>query len=86
MENIQTTTPCEFVDPVCLMTVDTEKSSHHFDYHDHTYYFCAESCLKAFESNPEKYLSKKGKKHKGWWGRYLDRLNRATSGQSMKCH
>jgi len=84
MEHIQTT--CRYIDPVCLMEVNPETSVHHVDYHDHTYHFCAEGCLKAFESNPEKYLSGKRPKRKGWWGRYLDRLNKATGGQSMKCH
>lgn len=82
MENLQTSSH-GFVDPVCSMTVDPKKSGHQYAYQDRTYYFCAECCKKAFESNPEKYLSKKPK---GWWGRYLDRLNKATRGQSMKCH
>jgi len=77
---------CKFIDPVCLMTVDPTKSSHHYDYKAGKYHFCAESCLKAFESKPEKYLSHKRPKRKGWWGRYLDRLNKATGGQPMKCH
>lgn len=77
---------CEGIDPVCLMTVDPDKSSYHTNYHNHIYYFCAESCLKAFESNPEKYLLQTKPKRKGWWGRYLDRLNKATGGQAMKCH
>jgi len=85
MEKIQPSS-CEFIDPVCLMTVDPKRSSHQYDYKAHKYHFCAESCQKTFESNPEKYLSHKSPKRKGLWGRYLDRLNKATGGQSMKCH
>ena len=85
MDKIKTST-CEFIDPVCLMTVDPAKSSHQYDYKAHKYHFCAESCLKAFESNPENFLSHKRPKKKGLWGRYLYRLNKATGGHSMKCH
>lgn len=86
MEKIENASPCEFVDPVCLMDVDPLKSNHQYDYKERTYHFCAESCLKAFELNPDKFLSQKKSKKKGLWGRYLDRLNKATGGQSMKCH
>jgi hypothetical protein len=51
-----------------------------------TYHFCAEGCRKAFESNPDKYLVQKPTGRKGWWGRYLNRLTKATDGKPMKCH
>jgi len=44
-----------------------------------------ESCRKAFEANPDNYLEAKPKKRKGWWGRYLERLNKATGGTPPKC-
>jgi YHS domain-containing protein len=50
------------------------------------YYFCAEGCRQTFEKNPQQYLKGKSPKRKGWWGRYLDRLNKTTEGKSMKCH
>jgi YHS domain-containing protein len=50
------------------------------------YYFCAEACRKAFEVDPEKYLGAKTSKRKGWWGRYLDRLEKATGGRAPQCH
>ena len=47
------------IDPVCKMTVD-EKSSKggKSEYKGKTYYFCAPGCKKAFDKDPEKYLSK----------------------------
>lgn len=75
-----------FIDPVCLMKVDPVKKDLTFTYRMRTYYFCAESCLKSFEANPEKYLDSMTTKRKGWWSRYLDRLNKFTGGKSPKCH
>ena len=75
-----------FIDPVCLMKVNPGKKDVTFTYRMRTYYFCTESCLKSFKENPEKYLEPISVKRKGWWGRYLDRLNRATGGKPPKCH
>lgn len=44
-------------DPVCGMTVEINDSPFHLNYKGKDYYFCAASCLKEFEENPEKYLS-----------------------------
>jgi Cu+-exporting ATPase len=75
-----------FIDPVCLMKVAPGKKNIVFTHQMRTYYFCAESCRKAFEANPDKYLESMSSKRKGWWSRYLDRLNRATGGKPPKCH
>ena len=75
-----------FIDPVCAMEVRTGSTDITSIYKSHTYYFCAEGCKKAFESNPTKFLSQKSGKKKGMWGRYLDRLQKSTGGKSMKCH
>ncbi len=81
------TTPYElFIDPVCLMNVDPGKKDLLFTYQMRTYYFCTETCCKAFEANPEKYLEQKPSKRKGWWDRYLERLNKATGGKPPHCH
>ncbi|MCJ0743451.1 YHS domain-containing protein [Pedobacter montanisoli] len=45
------------IDPVCKMKVKTEKAIS-FIYHKKSYYFCSESCKKAFSSAPEKYIKK----------------------------
>jgi YHS domain-containing protein len=75
-----------FIDPVCFMKVTPDKKEFMFTYKMRTYYFCAESCCKAFEANPDKYLESKPIKRKGWWGRYLERLNKATGKKPPKCH
>ena len=75
-----------FIDPVCMMKVNSGNKGLMFTHQMRTYYFCAESCRKAFAENPDKYLSTKSPKRKGLWGRYLDRLNKTTGGKSQHCH
>ena len=45
------------IDPVCKMTVDTQTAQHKSEYQGNTYYFCAPGCKKAFDKEPQKYLS-----------------------------
>lgn len=47
------------IDPVCLMNVDEKRAAATSIYQGKKYYFCAVACKKAFDSNPEKYLSQK---------------------------
>jgi YHS domain-containing protein len=83
----KTTTSSEiFFDPVCMMEVNPGKNDIMFTYQTRSYYFCAEGCRKAFKANPEKYLNLKPPMRKGWWGRYLDRLNKVTGGKAQQCH
>ncbi len=72
-----------FVDPVCGMNVPINMTDLVAAYQGCNYHFCAEGCRNAFEANPAKYLKPK---KKGFWARYLDRLNKATEGKPMKCH
>jgi YHS domain-containing protein len=44
------------IDPVCKMQVNEAKPAATSDYHGKTYYFCAVSCKRKFDENPEKYL------------------------------
>jgi YHS domain-containing protein len=74
------------IDPVCGMSVNPEKTDIEATVEGQTYYFCAEGCRKAFTENPKKYLKSKSGKKKSWWCRYTERLEKATGGQSMKCH
>lgn len=74
------------IDPVCSMEVNPSDLSIRFRYQDCTYYFCAESCRRAFAADPQKYLSASNPKRKGLWGRYLERLAKSTDGKAMKCH
>ncbi len=41
-------------DTVCKMQVDKRKAKFTSEYKGKTYYFCALSCKKAFDENPEK--------------------------------
>ena len=46
------------IDPVCRMEVDTANPpGGQSDYQGTTYYFCAPGCQRAFDQDPEKYLS-----------------------------
>ena len=66
------------IDPVCGMKVVPGETKLVALYKGHSYWFCAESCRKAFEANPKRYLEPKPDKPKGWWGRYLERMARAN--------
>ena len=71
-----------FIDPVCKMAVDPSTAPAKYHHEGEEIYFCAQGCMAAFKANPKKYTSKK----KGFWQRYLDRLNRATGGRPPACH
>jgi YHS domain-containing protein len=43
-------------DPVCDMMVDIATAKLTSDYHGETVYFCAPSCKRAFDKDPERYL------------------------------
>lgn len=45
-------------DPECGMTVDPKTSNWVNEYQGKSYYFCSESCMKAFISDPEHYLAR----------------------------
>ncbi len=45
------------IDPVCKMQVDEKNAPATSEYNGKTYYFCAVGCKKAFDEDPEKYLS-----------------------------
>ena len=75
-----------FIDPVCGMSVDPETAKIMASIEGQNFYFCAEGCRKAFEESPEKYLGSECPKPRGWWGRYIARLQKATGGKQMKCH
>ena len=47
------------LDPVCGMTVDPANAAGAFDYKGTKYYFCSKHCLHSFQSDPERFLSKK---------------------------
>lgn len=46
------------VDPVCKMTIDSEKAAATSEYKGQTIYFCAKACKTKFDAAPEKYSAK----------------------------
>jgi YHS domain-containing protein len=74
------------IDPVCGMQVDPCDTKLMTEYDDKCFYFCAEGCLRTFQDNPEKFTGTKSRQGKGWWGRYLTKLNKTTDGKAIKCH
>ncbi len=44
-------------DPVCGMVFVKEDAAGQTLYNGETYYFCAPSCKKSFDSDPQKYLA-----------------------------
>jgi YHS domain-containing protein len=74
------------IDPVCGMQVNPCKTDLMAEYGEKNFYFCAEGCLSAFQDNPEKFTKTQSRKRKGWWGRYLAKLNKSTDGKAIKCH
>ncbi|MFC1815441.1 YHS domain-containing protein [Thermodesulfobacteriota bacterium] len=86
MRHSVTSNQISFIDPVCNMQVPHGNNNLRVTYKMRTYYFCSAACRSAFEADPEKYLNPTPRKPKGWWGRYLDRLQKATGGKAQKCH
>jgi YHS domain-containing protein len=85
MNTKENTTP-KVIDPVCGMAVIGGLTGILTTFKGQTYYFCAEGCRQTFEENPQKFLDPKPQKRKGIWGRYMDRLQKATEGKAQKCH
>jgi Cu+-exporting ATPase len=50
-------------DLVCGMDIDPATAAGKSDYKGQTYYFCSPGCKKAFDKEPEKYLSKAEQPH-----------------------
>ncbi len=45
------------IDPVCKMEVEESKAAATSEYKGRKYYFCSPGCKKAFDADPEKYLT-----------------------------
>jgi Cu+-exporting ATPase len=46
------------VDPVCHMSVDTDRPASTRVWENATYYFCSEGCARAFSNTPPRYLTR----------------------------
>ena len=47
-------------DPVCGMTIDPKTAAGKSEYKGQTYYFCSNGCKRAFDKDPEKYVTAQG--------------------------
>ena len=50
----------EVVDPVCRMTITPGDAVGHVDHAGQRYYFCSQSCLDRFRSDPKRFLTAPG--------------------------
>jgi YHS domain-containing protein len=71
------------VDPVCGMEVNPRTAAAKSCYNGLELYFCTQACKNKFDAAPQDYVLRK---HKGFWRRYLERLNKATGGRPPSCH
>lgn len=62
-------------DPVCGMSVDTDKNKLIFDHEGTAYHFCSEKCHEKFEADPEFYIS----------GAHKQKKNNAVAGTEYTC-
>ena len=46
------------LDPVCKMTIDSEKAAATSVHKGQTIYFCAKGCKAKFDAAPEKFVNK----------------------------
>ena len=90
LETTRSDTVVKAVDPVCGMTVEPGKTKLVSVHKGNSYWFCAEACRRAFDSNPDKYLVAMTSKKKGWFGRFLARMAKANEKEfgcaGPKCH
>jgi Cu+-exporting ATPase len=45
-------------DPVCSMSLETDRAAERTEHQGQTYYFCGSTCKKKFDLDPEHYLGK----------------------------
>jgi Cu+-exporting ATPase len=50
----------EVLDPVCGMTISPADAVGHVDHRGHTYYFCNDSCLAQFRTDPDRFVAHDG--------------------------
>lgn len=70
------------IDPVCGVKVNPAIAAAKTSYNGANIYFCTKICKAVFDSNPKKFMPGKPK---GFWSRYIARLNRTTGGKPPSC-
>ncbi len=72
----------QYIDPVCGMVVDPVDEDLRLQHGEQVFYFCTAQCKARFQSAPGQFIPEKPK---GFWRRYLERLNKATGGKPPSC-
>ena len=47
-------------DPVCGMTIDSDKAAAQSQYQGRTFYFCSAQCKKQFDATPDRFAANSG--------------------------
>jgi Cu+-exporting ATPase len=50
--------PAAAIDPVCGMTIDPAKTTHHAEHGGRTFHFCSDRCRTRFLAEPDRFLAK----------------------------
>ena len=77
------TATTKMIDPVCGMEIDPASAAAETCHDGIKVFFCAEGCRDTFLADPERFTKPK---RKGFWKRYLARMEKATGGKPMSCH
>jgi YHS domain-containing protein len=72
------------IDPVCGRSVKTTAAQFTAGSGTATRYFCSEHCRRRFSADAMLPPSRTDPK-KGFWARYLHRLNKTTGGKPPSC-
>ena len=48
------------IDPVCGMSIESDKAQARETYHGRNYYFCSAQCQQSFQAEPAKFAVKAG--------------------------
>ena len=73
-------------DPVCGKRFRASSSDVVSIYNGHAFYFCSQQCRTAFQAAPSAYAGAPPPKVKGWWSRYLKRVEKTTGSKPPCCH
>lgn len=52
-------------DPVCGMSIESDKAAASENYQGSSYYFCSPNCQRSFKADPAKFAAKKAAEQAG---------------------
>lgn len=74
------------IDPVCGKRINPVKAGIAAVHEGHSFYFCSRQCWASFQDSPKQYTATLPSEPRGWWRRYLQRVEKATGGKPPCCH